>query len=318
LYFEEPPTSQPTLSPNQDNASPFTTITPTSPTSEVQIQDWKEATRRILLTLERGPDFGVNIRISTKPPGNPGRSYPVPSSPIPQPITSSSAGDILPITLSQSLPPTLKLRIPELLEGPPTPNYRTARTTPLSQRSPVAGLSPGKPEPPYPRREPSASPTQRVPTAALPSPAASIPPPQQQLTAVLPVFEKVAPAKPIAGPPPDTSRDGETQRDALSEATLSLSQAPIAEVPLLGTIAIASREVVRIPRSRAEDNEGGMDRQLPSQVIDFSLGPAGASSLASAPAAPPTQVQDPAVVPQPRPRKRKKNWYQKHIWDYKK
>lgn len=86
----------------------------------------------------------------------------------------------------------------------------------------------------------------------------------------------------------------------------------------MGTIAIVSREVGRIPGSRAEDNEGGMDRQLLSQVIDFSLGPVGASNLASAPAAPPAQVQEPAVVPGPQPQEQKKNWFQMHIWNYRK
>jgi hypothetical protein len=240
------------------------TVTPTSPRAGLPIQDWKEATRRILLALERGPDVGVNIRISTKPPGDPGHSYSAPSSPIPQPITSSSAGSILPIPVSQSLPPAFKLRIPEPLEGPPTPNYRTARTTPRLQRFPVTGPPPGKLEPPYPRREPSILLTQPVPIAALPSPAASIPPPQQQLTAVLPVFEKVTPARSPTCPPPDTSRDGETQK-----------------------------------------------------VINCSIGPVGPSSLASAPVAPPAQVQKPAVVPKPQPQKWKRNWFGNQIWDYK-
>jgi hypothetical protein len=289
-------------------------VTPTSPTAGVQIQDWKEATRRMLLTFERGQDVGVNIRISTKPPGNPGRSYSVPSSPIPQPLSGSSAGSILPITFSQSLPPALKLRIPESVVGHPTQNCTTARTTPLSQRSPVTGPSPGTPEPPCPGREPPISPTQRVPTAALPSPVASILPPRQQPTAALPVFEQVTPANPTACPPSDTPRDKETQRDALPEATPSSSQAPIAE----GTIAITSREVGRVPGSRPGGDEGGMDRQFSSQLIDFSLGPGGASGLASAPATPPARVQVPAIVPVLQPPNPKKNWFQKHIWDYKK
>jgi hypothetical protein len=138
-----------------------------------------------------------------------------------------------------------------------------------------------------------------------------MPHPRQQPTAALPVIEQVTPANPTACPPSDTSRDGVSQRESFSEGTPSSSLARNAEVLPSGTIAIVSLEVRRIPGDRAE---GGMDRQgLPSQVADFSLGPVRANSPAAAPAAPPSQVQEPVVVPS---QQRKKNWFQKHIWDY--
>jgi hypothetical protein len=272
----------------------------------------------MLVELKNGRNIDINLRITAKPlrPSNSGHSYSAPSSPIPQPLLSSSDDNLLPIVHSQSLPEALRIQIPEPSAGPLTPsNYRTARNTPLLGRSPVEGLPPSIPEPL------STLPPRLAPIVTTPSPAASSMalPRQQPATVVLPLAGRVTPASLTARSASEIPRERGSQRDTFPGAAPNSSQACIADVPPCGTITITSQKVIATPRPHAEGNEGGPGRQLPSQPPKPYPKHVGSTSPAPAPdtGALPLEVQPPAVEQQPQTQRRKQNWFQKYVWDYK-
>jgi hypothetical protein len=168
--LEELPPSPSSRSPNRSSPSPTSNTTPMTPL--LLNGDWREPIRRMLRSLSN-----VNIRISAKPPTNSSPSYSIPSSPIPLSDSSSIAGS-LPLGL-QSRPPitvqipgasTVSLNVNGLLSPS---SYKTARSTPLSQRPPAAEPSPRSQAALFPELQftLSAHPT----SAPVPSTAAPLP-----------------------------------------------------------------------------------------------------------------------------------------------
>src|SRR5260370_8964197 len=110
----------------------------------------------------RSPGVKSNVRISDKSPPSPSLSLSAPSSSSLPPDSSSSVGSLLPPRQPR---PSLGLQIPGASNGPLSP-YKTARDTPLSQRSPAVELS--LRSPPSPSRKP---PILHPPTCTAPTPA---------------------------------------------------------------------------------------------------------------------------------------------------
>ncbi|KAI0268971.1 hypothetical protein BGY98DRAFT_1017479, partial [Russula aff. rugulosa BPL654] len=89
----------------------------------------------------------INIRISDKWPTSFSSGYSGPSLPSPLPDSKSIVGSLTPTPQSR---PTLGLRIPGTSQGPQSPPYKTARSTPLAERSPAVAPSPRSPAPLFP------------------------------------------------------------------------------------------------------------------------------------------------------------------------
>jgi hypothetical protein len=269
----------------------------------------------MLQNLKRGLTVNTNLRITDKPPSNTSPSYSPQYPPNLRMLSISSDDSLLPNLSPQSRPRPLQIQIPGPSVGPPTPsNYGT----PLSARSPVA-QSPGIPTPPSPN-VPSILSPQPVPVASPPSPAALlIPLTLPQPTPVLPLTERATLAPQAARPPSELSQEPVSEGGAFSEAQQNPPRMPITEVSLSATMTITSREVRRIPGSHAEGIGGGIDEQLPSQVPNSYFEHAGAPNLAPKPASPPRpDEEEPGAISQGQPQRRKRNWFQKYIFDYKK
>ena len=305
--FKEPPriprspTRSPTLSPDRNNPSPSATGTLTRSAGGLQIQDWRNPIYEMLEILKSGRNLDINIRIIAKPPSNSGHSYSAPSSPTPQPPCGRGDGSLLPIMHSQSLPPSLHTEISASAPsaGPPTPSsYGTARNTPLSERSPVAGPSTS-----------ISAPLQRAPSiTAQPALIAALPPPVPPKTS-LPLIGQATPVPSVAHAPSEMSPKREPRGIAFSQVALSSSQVPAPEVPLSGTINAMSREIRRIPRPHVAGDLGEVDRRLSILAPDTYPEHTYATSRALPPG------QELARVSQRQAQKRKKNWVQKYIVD---
>jgi hypothetical protein len=255
----------------------------------------------------------TNIRITAKPPrpSNIGHSYSAPSSPIPQLPSGGSDGSLIPIVHSKSLPPTLQITISAPPAGPPTPSiYRTAQNTPLSERSPVAGLPPSITASPLPRE--SSISLQQVALTASPSQLCPQPPSQPPMVA-LPLTGQATPIPTIARTPSDIFRERESRDVALPEVARCSTRVPTAEVPSSGTLNAISREVRRTPGPYVADHTDGIDGQRPALVPDTYPGHTQATRSKQADPTPPDQEL--AVVLQPLAPKRKRNWVQKYIVD---
>ena len=147
-----------------DRISPSLTTTAipiTSPTGAL-LGDWREPILRML----RSHNVKMNIRISDKLPTSFSSGYSGHSLPSTLPVSSNIIGSPSP-TPQQ---PTLGIQIPGASQGSLSPSlssYKTARSTPFSQRSPVVELSPRSPAP------------LSLEPPILPTPASNVAPPTQ-------------------------------------------------------------------------------------------------------------------------------------------
>ena len=304
----QPPTPPRTRSSDLRNHSPTPTAPSTHSVEGVSIQDWRNPIREMLDDLKNGRNVDINVlRITTRPRsmGNRSHSYSAPCSPSPQLFSSSSD-----VSLSQSLPATPRTGIPEPSAGPPTTpsNYKTSRDTPPSGQSPVVALPQSTPAPSAPNL-PSASPPRLAPIVASPAVAPTSPPPQQPRVAS-PLTRDAKPAPPTTCSAPEIRERG-FRGDTSPEAAPSPSRQPIADVAPSGTFT--KTKVRSTPTPHAQGSKGGTSGQSsiqsPKPHPEYLRGTSPKPEPAALPPPVPPQADDPT-------KKRKKNWFQKYVWDY--
>jgi hypothetical protein len=130
--FEEPSLSNASWwsLPDRSSSSPTTTATPITSSTGALLGDWREP----ILQMLRSQGVKINIRISNKPHTGFSSGYSGPSLPSPPPA-SSIVGSLSP---TPQFRPTLGIQKPGASQGPQSPlYYKTARSTPLTQRPPA-------------------------------------------------------------------------------------------------------------------------------------------------------------------------------------
>ncbi|KAH9955999.1 hypothetical protein BC827DRAFT_819744 [Russula dissimulans] len=198
----------------------------------------------------------VNIRITAKPPINISPSPSAPSSPVPPAGSSSSGSSPLPIVLPPLRPPIM-LTIPAQSAEPLTPSsYRTARTTPLSQRPPAAELSP-KTRTPLSPAPPPVLPSQPSPSSVA-LPVLHLP---HLPTVALTLTERATPAPPTARTLPGTSQSRESQRVAFSQPSPVALSVPLPGQPPTVVSSLTQRGVPAPPTYILPDGPQGRKSQ---------------------------------------------------------
>ncbi|KAN0105755.1 hypothetical protein V8E52_010714 [Russula decolorans] len=278
-FRELPPshTSPPSPSSNRSCSSPTTAATPTTCPKGLLLTDWREPIRQML----RSPD--VNIRISTKPPINSFPSSPAPSSP--QSGFNSSVGSLPSIS---ELPPTESSpRSP----APPEPSFKLP-----SQPTAAPALSTSAPFPiPLPPQPPSVAP---------------------------PSTSSATPARTTL-PLPDTHPRGVSREDSTLPMPLP-SQPPSVTSP--STSSATPAGLTRsLPESHSRGASAGVTvtphvESHEAKVAGHVPGHQHVGAKVVTPG-PLPQQHVPAVVPilqapEPQTQKRKKNWFQRHVYDY--
>ncbi|KAH9995269.1 hypothetical protein BJV77DRAFT_1066358 [Russula vinacea] len=182
-WFEEPPLSPTSRSPDRSSPSSSTTTTPTTPT--LLKGDWREPIRRMLLSQD------VNIRISAKPPTQPPTNS-NPSHPATSLSGSSNTVGSLSPTVQPRPPITIRISGAPTRSLPPSSNNaaqskflpQQPRTAEVSKRS----LAPRPPEP---------NSILLTHSTCTPTPRSNVPlpisPPLQSHTVVLPLTRQAAP-----------------------------------------------------------------------------------------------------------------------------
>ncbi|KAF8497903.1 hypothetical protein F5888DRAFT_262615 [Russula emetica] len=288
--FEEPSLSNASWSSfsNQSSPSPTTSASPTASPTGSLIEDWREPILRML----RSQDVNIKIRISDKPPTNASLSYSPPSSPIPSSVPNSSDDSLL---------------SPKGFQ----PQWHVNPITPLGSTGPPVAPAPSSPASPF--ILPSQSTSAPLPNTAPPVSMLPLPPTGPALAPLTACLLS------------DTSLQEESPRgeSARLEGTIS-SPVPNAGGPPSGlrvTITSPLHKISTVKPSAAT-NVAEVARHVPSQF----LGPSFAHEVVTVVppdlgAPPPLDQAQPRAptpqVPTPQAQTRKRNWFQKHIWDYK-
>ncbi|KAI0287772.1 hypothetical protein BC826DRAFT_738951 [Russula brevipes] len=204
--------------------------------------------------------------------------------------------------------------------GPLSAGYITARDTPLSQRSPIVGLPLRAPAPLSPA-PPPAAPFQPTSTVAPPPSAASLsgPLPRTPIVA-LPLSGPAIPAPPTA-----CILDVPQGREAaLPEAQIPSRASIVGNSSSDPNVTITEPlHIISVPHGRGnEDGHVTPPAPVPDPQREVSTGPppnrGGGGPPPSDLSARHPLVQTKVADSQPQPLARKRNWFQKFVWDYKK
>jgi hypothetical protein len=287
--FEEPSLSNASWSSfsNQSSPSPTTSASPTASPTGSLIEDWREPILRML----RSQDVNIKIRISDKPPTNASLSYSPPSSPIPSSVPNSSDDSLLSPKGSK-------------------PQWHINPITPLGSTGPPVAPAPSSPASPF--ILPSQPTSAPLPNTAPPVSMLPLPPTGPALDPFT--------ACPLSDP---SLQEESREESARLEGTISspVSNAGGPPSGLRVTITSPLQKICTI-KPPAATNVAEVAIHVPSQF----LGPSFAHEVptvvpADLGAPPPLDQAQPRAptpqVPTPQAQTLKRNWFQKHIWDYK-